>query len=356
MSAKEPIFIHCFPRVGSTWFGSKFMEKLGDSYFYEPMHEIMIDGTQEDADQEFDRLRQGKSLRHPSGIPPYFHNYPFSKEGGVPGFLQRFCYENYVLPPEQEDPEFKAYWASLIEYARTLGDQPGFKDTQSALRQGWMKANFGGVHIYLVQHPRLTDKSYHSFRGFNNRYIREFALTIGKNKNHPAFSEIFKWAAIEPPPEAQSYEQDIKHYSRLFSAPMEKRDPKFTRQYHYNAFCFFWMMGLAHASRYADIIVDMEALHDDDKRQEIERQIKEKTRLDIDLSDYKPKIPKKTIGEENFQLSGDIATIIARALPHVNPDWERIQGFPLSKTTTQAVESFARREKIQPDLFAKLPS
>jgi hypothetical protein len=360
MHPSAPVFIHSFPRVASTWLGAKFMEQVGDAYFYEPLHSLMLDGTPEKAEAEFARMKNGKTLRHPPREKNYWHNYPFTQEGGIPGFQERFFYENYVLDPAQDDPDFKAYWTSLIAHAAGKGPVPCFKNTESALRQSWMKAHLGGTHIYIVQHPRLIDKSNFSFNGYQSPYLRWLAMAVAKNAAHPAIAGLADWTGIAPPPEGQSYEQEMAYYGRLFGVSPHKPVPSFSRRQHYNMLCFLWMMGLAQASRHADIIIDMEALREDENRHAIEKMIHEKTGLEIDLSGYKPKKPYTKLTDDHFTLTPEMIGLIGAALPHHQPDWERLKHFHLSPVTARAAEFFAHapgqaRAPEGQNLFAAMP-
>ena len=237
--AGGPVFIHCLPRAGSTWLAYKFDNRPDIAFRFEPFHQNLVDGTQASLQAEYERLRCGRSLRHPCRASHYHKDYDFLPEGGVALFEKRFCYQNYYVDQQGQDEQLAAYVRSLFTQPRSGNRRPFIKCTKTALRAPWFSRQFPGTHIYLFRCPRLIDNSYFSFRGFYNPYVRDFALIVGQNRDSRLFADLAKWSAL-PEFFADTLKLEFAHYRDVL---LRGRTQRYDRQYHFDCLCFFWLLG-----------------------------------------------------------------------------------------------------------------
>lgn len=329
---KKPVFIHCMPRTGSTWFSERIGKPVDVMRFYEPFHDALAYNTAADFQADHKSRENGKRLRHPQLKEHRFFAYDFNAAGGVPGFQKRFTFEDFYMEQAANDPGLQSYLQGLLDKAAAQGKAAILKNVCSALRGAWMKSAFGGAHVYLLRHPRAMDNSNFGYRGFSNFYSRENVMILGKNAGHPVFAEAARWAGLENF-EGQSVEEESLHYYR--ASKFDGHDGRYNRQFHYDVLCFLWVLGLAHATRYADVIVDYDALGDEEKRADLWEMLSKVTDLPVDFSDYKPRAMK-----ELFAISEEMRDIIKRALQRVQPDWAALDRFPLTKSNLDILEPF----------------
>ncbi len=340
-NADVPIFIHGLPRVASTWLGYKFDDRPEVSYRFEPFHENLLAGTHAGLQSAFEKLQGGKSLRHPFRTQHYHKDYRFQPGGGVALFQKRFCYQNYYMDPDQPDDPLQAYLASQMDAARGQNKRFCTKCTKSVLRAPWLARHFPGVHVYIFRNPRLIDNSHFSYRGFSNRYIRDYGLIIGQNGPHPVFAELAQWSGLDAFV-AESLEEEYAHYRNLLT---RGRTGRYDRQYHFDGLCFFWTIALGLATKYADLIIDMDTLAYEAPRRDAETRIRKLTGLTIDLSDYHAEQQRRhrILQRHRRTVSGNMAAIIQHALSYIEPDWDRAFDFALSSSTEEAIRFLDRR-------------
>ena len=321
------VFIHCLPRVGSTWLAYKFRNLPGVGFRFEPLHPNLIDGTPRMLQESYRALRLGLSLRHPPRREHYHREYKFSPEGGVPLFLKRFCYESYYMRPDQQDAELAAYLHSLWVEASELG-APLFKCTRSALRARWISHILPGRHIYVFRDPRLMDNSNFSFRGYSNPYIRDYALIIGQNSENPIFKDIADWSGLTRFI-ASSLGEEYAFYRRQIR---DHSPGRYDREFHFMCLIFFWLIALALATSYADLIISMDMLCSNRYRSTIESAIREMTGVVINLSDYRAHDAplRRAVALHSYAINGDVLAMARGVLKKVNPCWTKIPGAALA--------------------------
>lgn len=330
------MFIHCLPRVGSTWLAYKFADRPEVAFRFEPFHEDLIAGTHAELQRKFERLRFGRSLRHPCRAEHYHKDYAFRPEGGVALFQKRFCYQHYYMDADERDEQLRAYLASLFEQPSPPRGRIVVKCTRSALRALWLSRQFSGTHIYAFRSPRLMENSYFSFRGYSNPYIRDFALIVGQNARHRLFAELARWSGLEEFV-ATTLEQEYIHYR---SALLRQRGVRYDRQYHFECLCFFWAVALALATRYADLIIDMDALADRRIQKHTEAEICSRTGMTVDLSDYRVNEARvrRVFSRHRMVVSDGMVDVIRGALSLIGADWDRVLDAELTDHAQRAVE------------------
>lgn len=330
------IFVHCLPRVCSTWLAYKFRDLPNIGFRFEPLHPNLIDGAHATLQQRFEVLQFGRSLRHPLRPEHYHTEYEFKANGGLQLFQKRFCYESYYMEPDEKDVDLSAYLRSLWTKAATFGAVPFFKCTKSALRGEWICQRLPGTHIYIFRDPRLMDTSNFSFRGYSSPYIRDYALIVGQNSNRTVFAELAKWCGLTRFVSV-SLEEEYSHYRH------EIRDHcpgRYDRQFHFSCLVFFWFLALGLATRYADLVIDMDMLREREPRLHIEELILGKTGIKVNLSDYRVDEDRlrRALCRHSYPVAEDVLEITRNALTLVGPCWSKIEEVPLTPFTRELVE------------------
>lgn len=243
------------PRSVSTWFAYELIKYSGLKLIFEPFHESLGELNSELLNERFLLLNKGTALRHPIIQESYYENMLFGLNGYVDGFKKEFSFKNYFLEPNQSDKARVKYLKSIIEFNDSKNIL--IKYTKSNLRIGWLKRNLDGKHIYLVRNPRLLDNSHFSFRGYSNQYIRDYVKIVHLNKDSELFQEVYSF--INP------NNLELKDHLRLIAS--EKLT--YNREYHFTLLSFFWILSLAHASQYVDLIVSTDLLWEDNYRKKV---------------------------------------------------------------------------------------
>ena len=113
----------------------------------------------------------------------------------------------------------------------------------------------------------------------------------------------------------------LRHYSRAAR--------NLTPQDEADVVGLFWMLGLAEATNYADVIIDTDQLREPEARS-LPEIIAQQTYVDLDFSD----IRLGAYNEAPFEISDEMKGIMHRATQIVDPRWAALKDFPLSKNTS----------------------
>jgi len=114
---------------------------------------------------------------------------------------------------------------------------------------------------------------------------------------------------------SKSLEEEYAHYRSI----LIRGGRRYDRQYHFDCLCFFWAVALGLATRYADLIIDMDVLIYDETRRDTEMRIQNLTDLTVDLSDYHvdEKRISRIFGRHRMTVSGEMVAIIQNALSSI---------------------------------------
>lgn len=315
----EPIFIQALWRSGSTYLWNKFRERPEICGFFEPLHESLFCKTKERLLEDYERA--SKKFEHNTVAHNYYDEFNIRAEGGVKHFQRRFTLERYALAPDEEDVELAHYIQSLIDQAAEGAQQAVLQFNRGILRARWMKEQFGGTHIYLNRSPHDMLSSYRR-KGY---YLPTYLAIIGQNSAHPIFAPAAKHFNLTPYDDSgisdkRKFMATLTHYSRAMR--------KLNEQDEQDLVGFFWFLGLAEATNYADIIVDTDQLLEAEAAV-IPEIIGRKTGMDLDFSDFRMYEPKNI----PFEISTAMKQIIHDATEVVNPQWSELIKFPLSRNT-----------------------
>ena len=322
----EPIFIQALWRTGSTYLFGKFRSQDEFRCYFEPLHESLFCKTRSKLLEDYERA--SKKFGHSSISHNYYDEFNVRAEGGVEGFHRRFTLENYALAPDENDPELAAYIQSLIETANDNEQKPVMQFNRGILRAEWMKKNFAGVHIYLNRNSSDILFSYRN-KGY---YLPIYLAIIGQNADHPVFKGAAEHFGVEPFDHSEIRDQrkfsaTFKHFSRIAK--------RLDREAERDIVAFFWSIGFAEATRYADMIIDTDQILEAEGRKMPEL-IKEVTGADLDFSDLKVKVgPRSTL-----PVSDSMKKTIRNATEELAPNWSKLSQFSTSKNTfTQLLTS-----------------
>lgn len=317
----EPIFLQALWRTGSTYLFGKFRTRDELRCYFEPLHESLFCKTREKLLTDYQAA--SKKFGHNSISHNYYDEFNVRAEGGVAGFKRRFTLENYVLGPDEDDPELEAYIQGLIDHAEENGQRAVMQFNRGVLRAEWMRERFEGTHIYLNRNPSDMLSSYRN-KGY---YLPVYLAIIGQNAEHPVFQEIAERYGVKP------YDHSHVRDQRKFTATFKhfaRQARGLAHEDEQDIVAFFWTLGLAQATRYADVIIDTDQILEPNGRTMPEL-LGKATYMDIDFSDISVRSGERSFLPVSFEMKG----IIQRATEHLDPQWAQLRKFPLSSNTSQ---------------------
>jgi hypothetical protein len=263
----EPVFVHSLWRTGSTYLWQAFRRSGACCAYYEPFHENLALAMQPSAGNP----TMSPQLRHPEIGEPYFAEYPLTESRMVPGYQSRFAFQAYCTDAAAEDREQQAYIQTLIDHAGER--RPTFHFCRSALRIGWLKRRFAGVHLYMVRSPR---DQWQSYRSFQDRYFMAATLLIVALHRHSVFRPLAGLLC-------GLRFQDSNPYTQL------QRCRKFLRSLRkdqqYLVFCAVWQAAVSAARQEGCEILDMNAISENASERDRVMRLLAASGLTIDLSD-----------------------------------------------------------------------
>lgn len=170
-----PVFIHAWWRSSSTYVWSKLREDRSLCCYYEPLHP-QIAALDPAAIRSATEATVSKHLRHPL---PDRHSFAEYFEFGRPAnalYTTALAYDRYLLRPDQEDSQLRAYLDDLVQISRLAGRLPVLCFCRSQMRSAWMKQALGGCHVAQIRDPMAQWDS------FNVRpyFVRRLVHIAGK--------------------------------------------------------------------------------------------------------------------------------------------------------------------------------
>ena len=276
-----PIFVHGMWRTGSTYFWEKFRRDPAYRAYLEPLHEMLCRATEADLRRSVPPS-VASVLRHPHVDEYYFAEYRVRPEGGVPFFEKYFSYEKYSLDSGASDEPLRAYISSLLETAWQARQQPVLQFNRALLRSGWLRENFPGYSILLLRRPSAIWRSFLSFESLY--FVTATCMIVGQNRSDPVLADIARRYEV-PFYIGETYEQDTCVYYEFAKENRERLYPLFFE---------FFLYASAFAARYADCVIDMDAVSESGYAREfVEFQMKQ-AGLSISLADCR--MPKSREG------------------------------------------------------------
>ena len=257
-----PVFLHSSFRTGSTWLWQKLRSAPTTLAYYECFHEYLATLTP----------RQAKDVnsfvwdsRHPPGAPYFLEYLPIIEpEGGIAGFDQSIPYRHFVPRTGADgdlEPVDKAHVDRLVSAAWSKMRIPVLTCTRSLGRARALRRSFGGKSIFL--HRNL----FHQWASYcwqaeaqNTFFIDTIRCTINGSAHDPFLRGVSEWFGLE--------------------------DPDVVPERLFQAFVLLHLYLYAIAFDAADLTVDLEEIAKDRyARGQVEHELSEMIRYDVDLSD-----------------------------------------------------------------------
>jgi hypothetical protein len=184
MTDTTPVFIHAWWRSSSTYVWSKLRANPALCCYYEPLNERIATLEKNSVDASPD-APPSIALRHPVPERNYFAEYFEFPTSAVSSYSPEFAYDRYLLRADDVHPALQTYLSGLVTSASDAGRRPVLCFCRSQMRSGWMKRQFGGIHVAQIRNP-ISQVS--SFRV--SRYFTVMMLRIGV-KLCAAFPQAF---------------------------------------------------------------------------------------------------------------------------------------------------------------------
>lgn len=318
MTKNKAIFIHTLWRTSSTWWWAQFRNNPAFMSFYEPFHENLLTRTHAQCVHSHTSKPKAQIFRHPEMQEHYFREFPLREGGGVDGFEERFALDSFIRMPGCDDKAMATYVQSLLNCAEQNNKVAVFKLSRSALRGGWMKNIFGGIHAYLVREPAAMFESSLSFTrkdalsgGPGNYFLACPVMIVSQNSGDPLFRGMAGHFGLKPF-QASTFSEEIRHFGKVTES--------LNVQAHRDISAFLWTIGLAHASRYADLVIDADLAHSVAYRDKIASDLSQETGARISFEDNYH-LPS---GRSSFEVSKPVKTRIIEACQLLQPDWSRL--------------------------------
>lgn len=157
------IHIHSIWRTASTYHWQKIRDAEAVMAFYEPFHPA-ISWLEEPA--TWRKAAADSGLGH-SGRDSYWREYRGVIETkGVAFFRREFELDQFIVRSQAEFAGQRAFLGNLLAHARDQGRIPCLGYVRSCARIGWIRREFGGLHIGLIRNPYFQYMAYIRRIGF----------------------------------------------------------------------------------------------------------------------------------------------------------------------------------------------
>ena len=315
---RPPIVIHSLWRSGSTYLWGKFQEQnQHHCAFVDPFHPSLKKSA---IQLQTDFLHASKKF----GFDHFQNYYKNFTQEALNAFRPRFSIDNYVMNSEASDDDMSNYIQLICDKAEEQNKTPVIKFNRATLRGKWMHETFGGSTIFLNRNIKEVVRSYRN----HGYYLPCMLGLIGRNADHPVFTEMADYLGVGKV-EYQSFFQHYLQYSRYFKGLEEYKKLEMA--------AFFWSLSLLHATSYADLIIDFDAVgklgHEVNKVQE---NICSLTKASLDLSDMR-------VGRSDDNMvfiSPEVRSIIRRAMLYIESDLDQLASASLAEVTKRQFEHF----------------
>jgi len=280
---RRPIFLHTGWRTAGTWLWSRMRNDPAVVAFYEPLNEALASiGTRDLRDFRTDSWES----RHPFQQRAYYAEFaPFVGRWrrGVARYDERFALDRWFGDADDAPRGLRDYIAMLVAHAEAQDRVGVFKFTRTLGRLAWMRQAFpDAAHVVVVRNPldqwrSAWDQAMHH----GNPYFLIMPwLALHRNAGNAAVASTAALLGVTPLDFGGGRLQ--RQYDEAAGA-IANIDPEAS----YRAFLVTWILGMIDALRYGEVIVDIDALRDDDAyRPHLERSIAQHTGLHVDLATF----------------------------------------------------------------------
>jgi glycosyltransferase involved in cell wall biosynthesis/bacterioferritin (cytochrome b1) len=262
-------------RAGSTYLFNKF--RVNDCFecFYEPLHQDLIKLRKNNIDTfwGFDPSSEvTKKQNHPSLQQAHFKEYQkrFKNDKEIfPFFEKSYSFDEY---DNIKSENFKKYIDTLVNVEKQK--TPVLQFNRTTLRIDWFKDNYkNSVNVYLLRNPREQFESYLKRSG----YIFE-VMNLLIIKNCKIFSTLMDKFNI-PTYENDNFDKEYNYYAKVTK--------NLSIVQKYEIFYAIWTESLKHALKYADKIIVMEKISQNEQyKNKVKNTFKQDFDIDIDFEDF----------------------------------------------------------------------
>ncbi|MFT4925260.1 MAG: hypothetical protein ACI8WB_001352 [Phenylobacterium sp.] len=321
-NTNKPIFLHGLWRTGSTYFWNKFKQSSTDlRCFFEPFHHS-LHKSHEELCLDFQKASSRFDLKFVRNN--YYAEYE-AGANGVEGYDWHFTTDDYHITPPSPSKPIGRYIAGLCQQARDNQQRPLLQFNRGILRGDWLDKEFDASSIYIIRSPQDSLNSYNRLNGTRklNYYMSCYLGIIGRNSKLPLFKEMAEYLNVGYY-ESGTFGCHLKHYAKALNRlPEQKRVEMFS---------FFWTLGICEATKYADGVLDTSLALERDQcavALQFEYTIEHATGEKLDLSD----LNIRSYSDGALETSATAKQIIANAVSLLNPDFDKLEQWDLSKQT-----------------------
>jgi hypothetical protein len=307
------ICIQTMWRSCGSYFWSKFRSQSEYCSFFEICNEALLDGNTRTLNELYGRALQ-KRLRHAELSNYYFAEFPVQVSGGVRHFVKRLPYEGYYLEPFVRDDQLFLYIEHLLRYADSLGKIPVMKCARWGLRTAWFRSRFALKCMYVIRSPDAMFRSWWSFGGHESYFVVRSVLIVAKNRDSDLFRDLATRLRV-PEISNASIATEVEAARQLCSvlSVQDFRDITLV----------LWALNLAHNAKWANVLVDVEAMSESDKQlRDVEARIRESLGASIVCSDFRhretPVAPGRVMSERGCEMARIALGQLGCGLPDVN--------------------------------------
>jgi hypothetical protein len=270
-STSLPIFVHSLFRSSSTyWFHAFRRSEAGYYCYQEPLHEYAL-AAQSDPNKLLFRSERDFLANH---HPLLDRGYLAELHGVWPhvGHLltSDAIYADFFS--QDTDQPSLVYWKALCEASHTKG-RPVVHECRSWGRMGTIKRHLGGLHLYLVRNPWDQWWSHQVAPYFD--VANQLILAAS---DAPAWIRLLQERVSLPRPQGGDVLAQMQSIAGL----------SLSAEQSFLIFYSFWCCALRQAFMHADIIIHVDALHDNNSAIDNLLQLLQASGVHgIDLSDFR---------------------------------------------------------------------
>lgn len=270
---QKAVFLHGMWRSSSTYIWSCFRREDSTYCFYEPLHQGLGKITKERIYRDTEESRE--SNRHSNLSNPYFFEFePLIKNRGVPFYKKHFGFKNYILGSNDKAADLKVYISNLISYSYQKDKTPVLGFNRAGLRLDWLKKNFDCYQIHIDRDPRDIFHSYYrSTKDGNYIYFAGWLRVLDHNPQIAKFCPFIKTTPF------------LKRLTSKEKSRYRKQIQKDSLDNLYKMVFALWLLHIAEALKYADLIIDINLSNDESHIENIKTILEKETDICLKFDD-----------------------------------------------------------------------
>ncbi len=248
--------------------------------FYEPLNEVL-------ASIGHGEIRRHRTDSWPSNHPfqerPYYAEFaPFVRRfgRGIRHYDEAFALDGWFGSADHVPGALRTYLGSLVDHAAAGAQTSVFKCTRSLGRMPWFTQTFpDATHVAVVRNPldQWCSAWQQAMRHGNPYFLVMPWLMLHRNRHRDAVASTAEMLGIDPIDAGTG--RLLRQLDRV-AGRIAGVDPERS----YRAFLVMWALSIIDAFRYADLVVDVDALqHGGAGRHQLEREITAHLGMHVDF-------------------------------------------------------------------------